>query len=101
MKIVKPKRATRCYTQHLVAAPNAVFPLLCPVREAEWIRGWDPSLVVSASGAGTEADVTYTHTSLGPRGDEFVTSFTEEFYRAFMQDWESRINHFLVHGEAC
>lgn len=154
MKIVKPKRDTRSYTQHLVAAPNAVFPLLCPVREAEWIPGWDPSLVVSTSGlaerdlvfttaaepadatsyitrhepetgfvemiritpevtacrltiqlravgAGSEADVTHTHTSLGPRGDEFVASFTDAFYQGLMQDWKSRINHFLEHGSAC
>src|SRR5262245_58203125 len=137
MKIVKPNRATHTYTQHLVGAPDAVFPLLCPVREAEWLRRWDPPLVVSstgvaesdcifttraepmdaiwyitrhepdtgfvemlkitpeltacrltiqlrASGGGSEADVTYSHTSLGPRGDEFVASFTEGFYRKLM-----------------
>ena len=50
MKIVKPNRATRTYTQSLVAPPNAVFPLLCPARETDWIQGWDPPLVVSASG---------------------------------------------------
>jgi len=53
------------------------------------------------SGAGSEADVTYTHTSLGPRGDEFVASFTEAHYRTLMRDWEFRINHFLEHGAAC
>ena len=153
MKIVKPVRATRTYTQHLVADPAAVFPLLCPVREADWIEGWNPPLVISSSGVaepdcvfttsaepvdavwyitryesaagflemlkitptvtacrltiqlrpiegGSEADITYTHTSLGPDGDAFVDSFTEEFYRKFMQDWESRVNHYLVHGTA-
>lgn len=151
MKIVKPKRASRTYTQKLNAAPDRVFPLLCPVREADWIDGWDPLLVVSASGiaepdcvfttpaapvaaiwyitrhepasgfvemlkitpevtacrlsiqlhavpGGSEAVVTYTHTSLGPDGDAFVDSFTEAFYQEFMQDWESRINHYLRHG---
>jgi hypothetical protein len=146
MKIVKPIRATRTYTQHLVAGPQAVFPLLCPVREADWIEGWDPALVVSSSGVaepdcvfitsavptdaiwyitrhepdagfvemvkitpavtacrlriqlrstdgGSEADITYSHTSLGPDGDAFVAAFTEESYRKFMYDWESRINH--------
>ena len=29
------------FTQQLVAEPSAVFPLLCPVREADWIDGWD------------------------------------------------------------
>lgn len=151
MKITAPKRASRHYTQHLVAEPARVFPLLCPVREADWIEGWVPLSVISASGvaeadcvfitpasphnaiwyitrhepengfvemlkitpqltacrlsiqlrpvpAGAEADITYTHTSLGPDGDAFVDSFTEAHYRQFMQDWEKRINHYLTHG---
>lgn len=153
MKILKPTRVSRSYTQRLVAPPSAVFPLLCPVREADWIVGWHPLSVVSHSGVaerdcvfvtpgtpdnsvwyvtrheaeagfvemikitpsvtacrlsiqlnptteGSEALITYTHTSLGPAGDTFVESFTEEFYRQFMQDWEARINHYLVHGIA-
>lgn len=50
MKIVPPNRVERRYVQHLVAPPAQVMPLLCPVREADWIPGWDPLLVVSASG---------------------------------------------------
>ncbi len=50
MVIGKPNRVTRTYTQRLVAGPLAVFPLLCPVREADWIEGWDPLLVLSESG---------------------------------------------------
>lgn len=153
MKIVKPNRATRTYTQRLVAPPAAVFPLLCPVREADWIEGWDPRMVVSASGVaepdcvfttpappgeaiwyitrheperhfvemlkitpgitacrvtiqvraaagGSQADVSYSDTSLGPEGDAFVASFTEDYYRKFMQDWEARINHYLQNGSA-
>jgi hypothetical protein len=153
MKIVRPNRVTRTYTQHLVGSPAAVFPLLCPVRETEWIPGWDPALVISASGVaepdcvfttragstnaiwyitrhepdagrlemlkitpeitacrltiqlsasatGTQAEITYSHTSLGPRGDEFVAAFTDGFYREFMQEWESRMNHHLAGGTA-
>ena len=54
MKIVPPKRVSRTYVQRLVAPPEAVFPLLCPVREADWIPGWDPLLVVSRSGVAEE-----------------------------------------------
>ena len=148
MKILKPVRATRTYVQQLVAKPSEVFPLLCPVREAEWFEGWDPRTVSSLSGfaeadcvfttsaepldaiwyitrhepdvgliemvkitptvtacrltiqlrpcsQGSEAEITYCHTSLGPKGDQFVASFTEDFYRQFMQDWESRLNRYL------
>lgn len=153
MKITKPIRSTRTYVQKLIAEPAAVFPLLCPVREADWIEGWDPPLVISTSGlaepdcvfitsaepidaiwyvtrhepaegfvemlkitpsvtacrltiqlrprvSGSEAEITYCHTSLGPKGDEVITSFTEEFYRKFMQNWEVRVNHYLRHGTA-
>ena len=151
MNISKPRRAARTYVQHLVAAPDMVFPLLCPVREADWLEGWDPLLVLSQSGvaepdcvfvtagepasavwyitrhepdnglvemlkitpgvtacrikirlrpsaAGTEAQITYIHTSLGPAGDAFVAAFTDEYYLQFMRNWETRINHFLAHG---
>ena len=50
MNIVKPHRVTRSYTQELQARPEKVFPLLCPVREAEWVNGWHPRLVVTSSG---------------------------------------------------
>jgi hypothetical protein len=153
MKMVGLNRVTRTCRQRLAAPPDAVFPLLCPVREAEWIPGWNPLLVISATGlaepdcvfvtpsqpgdaiwyvtrhepqagfvetiqvtpaltacrltirlrataAGCAADVTYLHTSLGPQGDDFVASFTEDFYRRFMQEWESKLNHYLRHGTA-
>lgn len=153
MKLAKPVRVTRTFTQRLVGTPEAVFPLLCPVREADWIHGWDPILVVSEAGraeadcvftttasptdavwyitrhepengfveilkitpsvtacrltiqlrgvpGGCEAQVTYMHTSLGPDGDAFVSDFTETYYAKFMQDWESRMNHFLRSGQA-
>jgi len=44
------------------------------------------------------ADVTYSHTSIGPAGDEFVARFTADHYQKFMQDWERQLNHFLKSG---
>lgn len=152
MRIAKPIRAAHTYKQKLHASPEKVFPLLCPVREAEWADGWLPELVVSSSGVaerdcvfttqdksgmaiwyvtrhepenlfvemlkilpgvtscrlniqlsenGKEcfADVTYSHTSLGPAGDEFVRKFTAEYYQTMMQAWEKALNHFLSTGQ--
>ena len=59
MLISKPVLAVRSYTQRLVAPPHVVFPLLCPVREAEWANGWDPVRVWSASGV-VEEDCVFT-----------------------------------------
>lgn len=152
MKIAAPDRVTRTFTQHLIAEPSRVFPLLCPVREADWIEGWNPiavwsesgvaepdcvfvtaaephdaiwfvtrhepeagyvemlkvtpdvtacrlSIRLEASACGTDATVTYSHTSLGLLGDEFVDAFTQQYYEQFMHDWETRLNHYLATGE--
>jgi hypothetical protein len=40
----------RSYIQHIAAPPARVFPLLCPVREAEWVDGWEAKIVHSISG---------------------------------------------------
>ncbi|NSW85285.1 MAG: hypothetical protein HPY84_03085 [Syntrophobacteraceae bacterium] len=50
MKVVAPVRVERTYTQRLCARPDVVFPLLCPVRETEWVEGWDPLVVITATG---------------------------------------------------
>jgi uncharacterized protein YmfQ (DUF2313 family) len=50
MEIRKPVRVSHRYTQHINAGASKVLPLLCPVREREWIPGWDPMLVITESG---------------------------------------------------
>ncbi len=50
MRVEKPIRVSRSYTQHLNSGPKAVFELLCPVRETEWVNDWRPKLVLSDSG---------------------------------------------------
>ena len=32
------------------AVPEKVFPLLCPVREQDWLDGWDYKMIYSKSG---------------------------------------------------
>ncbi|HEY7409135.1 MAG TPA: SRPBCC family protein [Vicinamibacteria bacterium] len=43
-------RVSRSYTQSISGPPEAVFPLLCPVRETEWVPGWRYRMVYSRSG---------------------------------------------------
>lgn len=50
MRVVDPCRVTRSYVQKIQAGPEKVFALLCPVRETEWVKGWDPLVVYSRSG---------------------------------------------------
>jgi hypothetical protein len=56
------------------------------------------NIQLSQESAACVADVTYTHTSLGPAGDEFVAGFTAEYYLKVMQAWETALNHFLTTG---
>jgi hypothetical protein len=46
----KAKQIKRQFTQHFQAPPNKVFPLLCPVREYEWIEPWQCEMLRSESG---------------------------------------------------
>jgi len=50
MEIEEPFSVRHSYRQRLNARPEKVFPLLCPVREADWVDGWDPLLVLTRSG---------------------------------------------------
>jgi hypothetical protein len=43
-------RTTKSYTMILSGAPECVFPLLCPVREYEWVEPWQCEIIFSDSG---------------------------------------------------
>lgn len=58
MRVSKPSRIARSFIQRIAAPPEDVFPLLCPVREADWIEGWNPVVVFSESGL-AEADCVF------------------------------------------
>ncbi|MGH6612193.1 MAG: hypothetical protein ACRECQ_18270 [Burkholderiaceae bacterium] len=46
--------------------------------------------------AKTKATVTYALTALSDKGNQFIDSFTEEYYRHYIFEWESAINKFLA-----
>ncbi len=49
-KAFKAKRIARSFMFDVDAPPGVVFPLLCPVREREWLEGWTADVVYSDSG---------------------------------------------------
>jgi len=57
------------HTMHLSAPPAAVHPLLCPVREHDWIEGWRAAVLRSASGMAEESCV---FTTPGPTGPDWL-----------------------------
>ncbi|MFA6955934.1 MAG: hypothetical protein WC538_08690 [Thermoanaerobaculia bacterium] len=74
MKITAPHRVRRTYRQHIVAPPEKVFPLLCPVRESEWVQDWDPVVVVTSSGV-AESDCAFVTSDRGREATWVVTRF--------------------------
>ena len=77
MRIAAPNRVTRSYTQRLVAEPSRVFPLLCPVREADWLERWDPTLVLTHSGV-AERDGVFTTSDAGRESVWYITRHEPE-----------------------
>lgn len=51
------QRAVRSCRQTIDAKPEVVFPLLCPVREAEWLDGWNCRMIYSVGGLVEEGAV--------------------------------------------
>lgn len=65
MERICAKRERRSAKQLLKGTPEQVFPLLCPVREYDWIDGWDCKMIYTESGVAEENCI-------------FVTSFPSE-----------------------
>lgn len=74
------KRVTHEYTQTNVAPPETVFPLLCPVREADWVPGWHYRLIYSQSGI---AELGCVFTTPNDDGSETIWQVTEYDPAAF------------------
>jgi len=47
--------------QTLAGPPEEVFPLLCPVRESEWLAGWQCEMIHTGSGV-AEQDCVFSTT---------------------------------------
>jgi hypothetical protein len=82
VRILPPNRVTRTFTQKLAAAPERVFPLLCPVREADWLSDWDPIAVFSDSGV-AEPDCVFVTSATPHEAIWFITN--HEPGRGFVQ----------------
>ncbi len=61
----KADRVVHEFIQTNPATPEKVFPLLCPVRETDWLPGWQYRLVYSGSGVAELGCVFITPTRPG------------------------------------
>jgi len=68
---MKEVRNVVTHVMNLSASPDRVFPLLCPVREYDWIEDWKCRLVWSKSGV-AELDCVF-ETNLGGESELWTT----------------------------
>jgi uncharacterized protein YndB with AHSA1/START domain len=85
------KRVSHAYVQTNSATPERVFPLLCPVREAEWVPGWKYRLVYSASGFAELGCVFTTPNEDGTETTWIVTEYEPSRRIAFAWIWREMI----------
>jgi hypothetical protein len=75
------KRIAHEYTQNNVAPPEKVFPLLCPLREADWVPGWQYRLIYSESGVAEYGCVFITPNEDGTETTWMVTDYDPPSFR--------------------
>jgi hypothetical protein len=75
MSTFAAKRVSHEYTQTNDAPPEKVFPLLCPVRETDWVPGWQYRLIYSESGVAEDGCVFTTANDTGTETVWMVTHY--------------------------
>jgi hypothetical protein len=79
----KPRRIKHSFTQSIKGTPGQVFPLLCPVREADWIPGWTTDWVISDSGVAEKDCIFQTPPRPGAGGAASIWVITRHDADAF------------------
>lgn len=59
------RRISRHYKQTLYGNKEEIFSLLCPVREKEWLQGWDYNMIYSDSGLAENGCIFETDNDFG------------------------------------
>lgn len=102
MDIEKPQRVTLNYTQQLIAPAAKVFPLLCPVKEAQWLDGWAPYIVLTDSGVAERDCVFITpsakHNAIWIMSEHDPKAFRVQFYKVTPEHTVGKITIVLTPG---
>ncbi len=89
MKNFEAKKVTRSHTVRILASPEVIFPLLCPVREEEWVPGWAEAY-----------ELVYSQSGFNEEGCIFRTSYlydTESLWTCIKYDKENYEIEFLIY----
>lgn len=72
--ILERKRVRFSHPQQVHADPERIFPLLCPVREYDWIPPWDCTMIYSESGVAEKGCIFQTDREAEGGLDTWVVS---------------------------
>ena len=90
-------RSIKTCSMHLQGTPEQVFPLLCPVREYEWIDGWQCEMGYSDSGFAELGCVFMTHfPGDGPEDTWVVSRYDPPLVIEFVRINALRTIHFSI-----
>ncbi|HEY3450993.1 MAG TPA: SRPBCC family protein [Myxococcales bacterium] len=86
-------------TLHVPAPVAQVFPLLCPVREREWLDGWEADVLHSESGL-AELGCVFIGRAGGNVGTYLVTRYEPERLVEFAVHYGSVVERMSIQVEA-
>ncbi|MEJ2249769.1 MAG: hypothetical protein P8Y97_08925 [Candidatus Lokiarchaeota archaeon] len=90
----KYRRENREIIETFKVPPNKIFPLLCPVREADWIPEWDCELIYTDSGYAEEKCVFRTkEKNFHDRGTWTFTDYKKNEYVKYVELTQDIIKH--------
>lgn len=94
--IFKSKRLSVSHEQTLFFPPEKVFPLLCPVREYEWIEGWNCEIIWPESGYAEQDGIFTTKLPDGSKDTWFIDEYKKNSLIQFIRISDSRAIKYTI-----
>jgi hypothetical protein len=90
----RSKRSVQRFSGTFETTVDALFPLFCPAREADWIPGWDAELVYTDSGYAEDNCIFRTDASSAAGDGLWVfTGFEANRFVEFVRVQEDLVTH--------
>lgn len=85
--------------QIIRAEPEAIFPLLCPIREFDWIPSWECKIIYTESGIAEEGCVFQTESGEGGTDTWVISRFEPRQRVSFVRVDALRTIRYDIHLE--
>lgn len=97
MSIENGQRSIREYCMEITAGAREIFPLLCPVREYDWIPQWQCKIIYSESGVAELGCVFQTDFNDQYGVETWVVSHYDKYNKiAFVRTGEQRTTRYEI-----